>query len=235
MAYPAYLREKARKLRIEKKLSLNEIAERLALPKTTIYYWIKDLPDPEIKYRNSPARARSREKAARENVARHKALRDAAYRKGWDEFPALATLPTFVDFVCMYIGEGYKRRRNCVSLANSDLRVVRLADHWIRRFARNPVTYQFQYHEDQNPDDLVTFWSGLLEISPKLITYHRKVNSGRLSGRNWRSKFGVITVRAHDTYLRARLEAWMDRVRQSWLDSLPRGVAKSGIAHGLGP
>ena len=44
MAYPAYVREKARKLRVEKHLSIDEIAERLALPKTTIYYWVKDLP-----------------------------------------------------------------------------------------------------------------------------------------------------------------------------------------------
>jgi transcriptional regulator with XRE-family HTH domain len=34
MAHPAYLREKARELRIKQKLSLLEIAERLACPKT---------------------------------------------------------------------------------------------------------------------------------------------------------------------------------------------------------
>ena len=44
MAYPQYLRERARRLRVEKKLSIVEIGERLALPKTTIYYWVKDLP-----------------------------------------------------------------------------------------------------------------------------------------------------------------------------------------------
>jgi transcriptional regulator with XRE-family HTH domain len=44
MAYPAYIRERARQLRVEKKLTLDEIAERLALPKTTVFYWIKDLP-----------------------------------------------------------------------------------------------------------------------------------------------------------------------------------------------
>jgi transcriptional regulator with XRE-family HTH domain len=142
---PAYLKEKARELRTRRKLSLLEIAERLALPKTTVFYWIRDLPDPEIKHRDSPARARSRAKAARRNVARYKALRDAAYRRGWDEFPSLAQEPTFTDFVCMYIGEGYKRNRNTVALANSDPRVIRLADWWIRRFSRNPVTYSFQY------------------------------------------------------------------------------------------
>jgi hypothetical protein len=104
MTYPAYLREKARKLRTEQKLSLLEIADRLALPKTTVFYWIRDLPRQEITYRDSPRRARARAKAARSNVAKYKARRDAAYRQGWDEYALLAAQPTFVDFICMYIG-----------------------------------------------------------------------------------------------------------------------------------
>ena len=42
--HPAYLKEKARTLRTQRHLSIDEIAARLALPKTTIYYWVKDLP-----------------------------------------------------------------------------------------------------------------------------------------------------------------------------------------------
>jgi hypothetical protein len=224
MTYPAYIREKARKLRVERRMSLNEIAECLALPKTTVYYWISDLPDPEIKYRDSPARARSRAKAARLNVERHKAIREAAYRRGLEEYPQLCLEPTFGDFVCMYIGEGYKRNRNKVSLCNSDPRVVRLADYWIRRFAVNPVTYTFQYHADQDPDHLVSFWSFGLDVDPRLIKPTRKSNSGKLAGRKWRSKFGVLAVCANDTMLRARLQAWMDRRQDAWLDSLFLGV-----------
>ena len=37
MTYPPYLREKARCLRTERKMSLDEIAERLALGKTTVW------------------------------------------------------------------------------------------------------------------------------------------------------------------------------------------------------
>jgi len=44
MAYPAYLRARARELRVTKQLSLDELAARLALPKTTLWYWIRDLP-----------------------------------------------------------------------------------------------------------------------------------------------------------------------------------------------
>ena len=44
MAHPAYLREKMRRLRTERKLTIDELAERLALSRSTIYYWVRDLP-----------------------------------------------------------------------------------------------------------------------------------------------------------------------------------------------
>ena len=44
MAYPPYLREKARRLRVEKRLTIDELAQCLAPSRTTIYYWVRDLP-----------------------------------------------------------------------------------------------------------------------------------------------------------------------------------------------
>jgi transposase-like protein len=42
--YPAYIREKARRMRVERQLTVNEIAERLGIAKSTIFYWVGDLP-----------------------------------------------------------------------------------------------------------------------------------------------------------------------------------------------
>jgi hypothetical protein len=56
----------------------------------------------------------------------------------------------------------------------------------------------------------------LLPVDPESIKFQRKSNSGQLAGRIWRSKYGVLQVRVSDTYLRARLDAWMDRVRADW-------------------
>lgn len=220
MTHPPYLREKARQLRTERKLSLDEIAERLALPKTTVWYWIEDLPDPAIRYRDSPRKQRAREASAGSNREHFKALRAAAYRMGQDEFSLLDAEPAFRDFICLYIAEGFKRSRNRVAIANSDPAVVRLGDHWIRRFARNPVTYSFQHHADQDPDQLKLFWSTYLGVDLAQFRFQRKSNSGQLAGRTWRSEHGVLTVTANDTLFRARLQAWMDQVKKAWLDSL---------------
>ncbi len=153
------------------------------------------------------------------------ALREEAYAEGAAGFAALVKEPTFRDFVCLYIAEGYKRSRNTVSLGNSDAAVILLADRWIRRFSRNPVTYKVQYHADQRFDALAAYWGGQLRVPADTIRFQRKSNSGQLETRTWRSKYGVLTVDAHDTMFRARLEAWMDCLRDDWvLDSSADGV-----------
>ncbi len=212
MAYPAYVKEKARQLRVKKKLTIDELADRLAISRTTIYYWIRDLP---IGATERQTLAASR--ASRVNREAHRRLRAAAYQRGRDEFPVLLRQPTFRDFVCMYIGEGFKRNRNVVSICNSDPAVIRLGAYWIRRLASNQVGFSFQHHADQDPRELCAFWGKLLGVEPAAIKFQRKSNSGQLAGRGWRSKYGVLQVRTGDTYLRARLEAWMDGVRAEWL------------------
>ena len=224
MTHPPYLREKARQLRIENKMSLDEIAACLALGKTTVWYWIKDLPDPEIRGRDSEGRQRGRIVAARANRERAASKRRSAYERGLAEFDALAAQPTFRDFVCMYIGEGSKRSRNTVAICNSDPKVVLLGDSWIRRFAVNPVTYSGLYHADHDPEDLRRFWSDQLNADPELFTFYPKGNSAQLRGRNHRTPWGVLTVRVNDTQLRMRIQAWIERVQEAWIDSIRDGV-----------
>jgi hypothetical protein len=216
MAYPAYIRDKARSLRTDKHLSLDEIAERLALPKTTVYYWIRDLPlgRPRRFSRHGNPTLR----------ARHAALRAAAQVQGCLEFDTLAADPTFRDFVCLYIAEGSKRNRNRVSVGNSDPAVIAVCTRWIRRFARNPVTFSIQYHADQDLREITKFWGAQVGAAPEAIRLQRKSNSGQLAGRSWRSRYGVLTVTAEDTLLRARLQGWIDCLRKQWLDSPDHGA-----------
>lgn len=215
--HDAHLKAKARKLRIEKKLTIDELAERLALSRTTIFYWVRDLPLKKKRRYNPTVGAMAMNE-------KHRLLREAAYEQGCEEFDRLDREPTFRDFVCMYIGEGYKRNRNTVAICNSDPSVVKLGHSWIQRLARNKVTFAVQYHADQDLDELRDFWSRELGVSPGEIVLQRKSNSGQLKGRTWRSRWGVLTVRSCDTLLRARLQAWMDRVRDSWVQLSESGA-----------
>lgn len=155
---------------------------------------------------------------------KYRRLREAAYDEGLKTFYPLLHHRGFRDFVCMYIGEGYKRCRNTVSLNNSDPAVVKLADQWIQRLSKNPVSYCLQYHADQDPEELKRFWATELGVDPATISIQRKSNSNGLTGRKWRSPYGLLTVRTGDTQFRAELQAWMDCVQDEWLDSAPVGA-----------
>jgi transcriptional regulator with XRE-family HTH domain len=148
MAYPAYLRERARALRVEKKLTLDEIAERLALPKTTVYYWIRDLPLAK------PRSSAGQRKGSQNMQANYRQRRDDAYADGLASFDELVGEPTFRDFVVLYIAEGYKRDRNSVAICNSDPAIVAMSAAWLRRLSDREPVIRVHYHADQDPDEL---------------------------------------------------------------------------------
>jgi hypothetical protein len=123
-----HLREKAISLRTTRHMTLDEIVERLALPKTTIYYWIKDIPIPRT---DKQSEAQRNSTAAMQ--AKFAALRATAYQQGLAEAPELLQNPTFRDFVVLYMAEGTKRDRNKVGFVNSDPKLVKLAHDWFSR------------------------------------------------------------------------------------------------------
>jgi transposase-like protein len=218
MTHPAYTREKARSMRVERHMAIDEIALRLALPKTTIYYWVRDLP---LERRGRP---NAGQRLGNERMQeKYRALREAAYAEGRELYPTLAEEPTFRDFVTLYIAEGYKRSRHMVAICNSDATVMTLAHRWMLRFAKKPLRYSFQYHADQDPAEIVAYWAAVLEIDGEAIKSCRKSNSGQLRRRTWRCVHGVLTISASDTYFRARMQAWVDCLKAEWLHSASAG------------
>jgi len=213
LTYPDYIRLKARELRTERNMSIDEIAERLALSRTTVFYWLRDLP---IKRSERP-RTLAQLNGSIAMQAKYRLLREAAYAVGRTTFDDLAWDPSFRDFLCLYVAEGTKRDRNRVEVCNSDLAVITVCHEWMCRLSCRPPSYAIQYHADQDFDALRLYWSTGLGIPPDQIRLLRKSNSNHLTGRTWRSRYGVLTVTVHDTLLRAKLDGWMDRLRESWL------------------
>ena len=212
MAHPLYLRDKARELRTERRLTIDEIAERLALPRGTIYYWVRDLPI----VRDPVVASRAQAIGTRAMQAKYRLARESAYEDGRATFTSMARDPSFRDFVCLYLAEGSKRARNCVEVCNSDPAVVKLCDAWLGRLSCKARHHRIQYHADQDLDALRHFWALELDIDPEAIRLQRKSNSNQLAKRTWRSEHGVLTVTVYDTLLRARLGGWLDRLREAW-------------------
>ncbi len=252
----------ARQLRVEQGLTVDQLAERLALPRSTIYYWVRDLPLC-VARGNGPAGAGEGVGACAGDTANSdtsqmsptpaevggdpqrvtRASRDAAYEEGLCSFEELVAQPTFRDFVCIYLLQGYKRDRTRVALTNSDPAVMRLVSRWIRRLTdRVPflsVHYESDPNQGQSPSEIRRFWSETIGADVRSIRVSATVAGDTLGatrvlpyeadysalGMTTREpgeirphlRHGALTVTVEDTLLRARLQAWMHRMRESWL------------------
>jgi hypothetical protein len=242
MAHARYLRQMARSLRVEQRLTVDELATRLSLPRSTIYYWVRDLPlrdaapsgghweerraesDAGPAACDAPPTAGADERARGANTASYRVagqvLRkisrehgNAAYEEGLETFEELSAQPTFLDFICIYLVQGDQRDRTRVALTNSDPAVMRLVGRWIGRLTNGVPFLSLQYGSGQSLSDLRRFWSDTMGAEPRAIRVRRSAARDAVPGS---PPHGLLTVAVEDTLLRARLQGWMHRARESW-------------------
>jgi hypothetical protein len=202
MTHSQHLREMARLLRVRRQLSVDQLAKRLALPRSTVYYWVRDLPLRE------PGSDRAR-------VVRPKPT--GAYEQALNSYDDLIAQPTFRDFISVYIADGYKRDRRRVELASADPDVMRLAHRWIWRLTDKSPSLSVRCARDQSREELRRFWSEAVGEEPHSIRTPRAGADRDFScARGVRPVHGVLTVTVDDGVLRARMQAWMRRAREEW-------------------
>lgn len=213
-----HLKEKAIRLRTENNMSLNEIVERLSLPKTTIYGWICDFPlgRPPRESSRDAARQKGRETTRK----KHELIRQQAYDLGMSQAQLLLGQQAYRDFVVLYIAEGYKKSRNTVSICNSDPVVMQICNRLIKKESSRKLTYNVLCYEDHSEKEIQRFWGQEMGVDACKINVRRKSNSGRMVHRNWRSLYGVLTIRTHDTCFRSRLQAWIDCIKTDWTNGV---------------
>jgi transcriptional regulator with XRE-family HTH domain len=221
MRHAGVLKAEAVRLRALEGFSLNELAERLGIPKSTVRYWVKDTPPgslSELRQVQRLLRQSARQQAGTAAMqAKYAAMRQEAYAA--TNMRATELLQDLVvrDFVILYLAEGYRKQRNCVALSNSNPRIIKFAHNAMRRLATNPhFYYSFQYHADQNPDELKLYWAAQLGISSEQIHPIPKTNSGHLEGRRFACEHGVFQIQVGDTRFRAELQALMDAIQEEW-------------------
>ena len=218
-----YLRQMARLLRVEQGLTVDQLAARLALPRSTIYYWVRDLPLRGGRRKSGHGAESGRgsgqsERAGGDPQPRRvsRALSDAAYEEGLESFDELAAQPTFRDFICLYIVQGETRDRTRVALSNSDPAVMRLVSRWLKRLTDKSSLVSLQYRPEQSLNELRRFWGETVGTEARTIRVRGSSAGEPQREPGLRSRHGVLTVTVEDTLLRARLQGWMHRTREGW-------------------
>ena len=217
MTHSRYLRNMARLLRVERQLSVDQLAARLALPRSTVYYWVRDLPLPGD--RGGDARRPASREDSADATGEAEAIRPgqaSAYEQGLSSFDDLAAQPTFCDFVCLYILEGDKRDRERVAVANGDPAVIRLANRWIWRLTDRSPSFSISCEPDQSIGELRRFWGETIGATAGTIRARGSREAEQLHDWGPGAVHGVLTIAVEDRLLRARLQAWMCRLREGW-------------------
>jgi hypothetical protein len=199
--------------------TLPEICDRLKKGKTTVYYWIKNVPIIKQSIFISKCKKNIRLSCIRAGQAirkKFKALRDSARDEALSDLREKFKNELFRDFIILYITEGYRRTKQCVSIGNSDPSIIKLAHYWIKLLSNKKIDYQLRVHEDHNIEETIKFWATYLNVNEKSINCTIKKNSCKMKTRNWRNEYGIITLRVNDTYFRVKLDVYMDHLRKQW-------------------
>lgn len=218
-----HLKEKAQELRKDG-YKLPKICEMLNINKSTIYEWLKEMPD-YVSERNHSNKSLAAALAA--NKIKYKNLRNSAYEEG--KILYMNDEKNLRDFALLYLTEGHRKTKHTPSICNSNPNIVLFAKNILEKYSSRKLDYGLQYHIDQDENELKNFWSRYLSINSDVIKLTRKSNSGNLKGRKWASVHGILMVRTNDSYLREKIQAWMDIVEHDWKIMLTSPLNSSKI------
>ena len=116
----------------ERQFTIDELAERLALPRTTIYYWVRDMPIPGSGPGGEWPEA-ARRKGTLAMQRKYRLLREEAYQEGLEEYAALciAIRRSATSCACISV-RGTSAVETRVSICNSDPAVMVISRPWIQ-------------------------------------------------------------------------------------------------------
>ena len=166
----AKLRERAIRLRKEKRLSYSSIAKQLGVPKSTLSYWLSDLPLSEQEIKQLRKQNWQKGEAARErfrNAMRTKRTEEdvGVYKKMEGKLLPIRSKDLFVAGLTLYIGEGDKRNKYRIALANSDPFVVVFFTKWLMKFlniSKKQIRFGLHLYSNMNIAREREFWQDTL-------------------------------------------------------------------------
>lgn len=166
------LREEAVKLRIEKEFSYAEIRKRLGVPKSTLSYWLRELPLSEKRILELRYQARKKSEASRERfrltMRKKKELKDRrVYEKYKKRFAKLSKETFFIAGLMFYSAEGDKKNQYRLSFANTDPKIIKFFIRWLNECLAVPkkkIKATLHLYENMDIEKEKEFWKNKLGL-----------------------------------------------------------------------
>jgi hypothetical protein len=203
------------KLRREGK-TYREIEKELGISRSTLCDWFRNEEwSYHIKKSNNEIHIRlSTERLAKLHQAR-KIILEKKYKdveiEAEREFEIYKNDPLFMAGLMLYVGEGDKRTKNVIRLANTEFFVHRVFLKFLEKFTKTSmdrIRFSVLLYPDLDPEYCKQKWSDELRIP--LTNFHKPVVIlGRSKVR--RLHFGVGSTIISDSFLKRKILFWIDK------------------------
>lgn len=188
------LRQIATDLRIKQMKSYSEIRKKLGVPKSTLSYWLKDLPLEESKIRELQKKGWQKSEASRERYRNTMRLKKIAkdeeiYKKYITRFKNLSKDVFFVAGLMIYLGEGSKKDYTKIVLTNTDPNIISFFIKWAIEYLgvkRSDFRVQLHLYNNMNLEKELNLWQNKLRIKRSQFykTSIRKLQAGSFTYRD---------------------------------------------------
>lgn len=205
----------AEQLRRGEGLSYNEISAKTGISKSTLSYWLRDVPlepgqEQRLQDRLKATRGAFAARAFPVNRKRHAERRQAALESGLDVLNSLPDAESVhkLAFAMLYLGEGTKTL-NRVMIGNTQPDIVRYSFWALTRIFgvdTSRITFRLHLIEAAEPfeDRLVVWWSQQLCVPRDRFQktgYDRRPRQVQISD----DYHGVCTIQCYDTSLQHQI------------------------------
>lgn len=217
------LREKVVKLRTQKNFSYSQIRKKLNVPKSTLSGWLREFPLSEERIlelrrkgwkKGEASRERFRETMRKKREARYNEI----YKRQRTGLVNLSKDSIFVAGLMLYLGEGSKRNRNTISLANTDSMIIKFFIKWLNDFldiSKEKIKVQLHLYENMDIKKEEKFWINELNLSETQF-YRPEIRKLKKSSFSYKESFrhGTCSIYVCNTEkkmeLMATIQAFLD-------------------------
>ncbi len=211
--------------------SYSQISDVLAIPKSTLSSWLKDInisqkAQDKIQSRvNSTSVAKLIERNKNQTklaAERHTKIYELAKKESQE----LMFNHLFVIGVALYWGEGYKQGANgskwkSIDFANSDPEMIKIMMLFFVKFLdlkESDIKIQIMLHNPKNTKKSINFWSELTKIPENNFTSTcYSISSASTNKQKRKLEHGTVHLRINNVQKFFRLIGWIDGLKQKFL------------------
>lgn len=200
-------------------VSMGEIAETLGVAKSSVSYWVRDVPltsEQRIRLNRNGHSIDAIEKRRIARLANTKKRRQKLMAVAAKEVPTLAQDVLWCIGVALYWGEGGKTQQTA-RLANSDPAIIKLAMRFFRETCNVPEE-KFRGHvhtfSHTNAKKAEEYWSNISGM-PRNRFYKTYIKQSSASKQKRNTlPYGTFQVYVHDSEFFFRLMGWIKKIKE---------------------